>query len=138
MTGIWVFLADPETYGWVELERDGRAVWDGIANAVAQRNLRACATGDLALVYHTAPDKALLGIARVTRAAYPDPSAAGRVVVDVEPVAPLARRLPLAELKADDVLRDMSFVKMPRVAVQPVTAAQWQRVLAASGTTLPH
>lgn len=124
----WAFLADPETYGWKELERDGRAVWDGIANATAQRNLGKCAVGDEVLIYNTAPDKAVMGIARVTRAAYPDPADARRVVVDVVPVRALQRPVPLAELKADDVLSEMGFVKMPRVAVQPVTATQWARL----------
>ena len=124
----WAFLADPETYGWQELERDGRAVWDGIANATAQRNLGKCTEGDEVLIYHTAPDKAVVGIARIVRAAYPDPSDAKRVVVDIEPVRALDRPVPLAELKADDVLSEMGFVRMPRVAVQPVTAAQWARL----------
>src|SRR5687767_6709437 len=121
----WVLLADPETYGWTELKSAGRAVWDGIKNSRAQQNLRTCQVGDLALIYHTAPDKAIMGTARVTRAAYPDPSAPDRVVVDIEPLSELKRPLTLQELKADGVLSQMSFVKMPRVAVQAVTAEQW-------------
>jgi predicted RNA-binding protein with PUA-like domain len=136
MAGHFVFLADPGDFGWSELVRDGRAVWDGIRNARAQNHLRQCAEGDLVLIYHTAPDKALMGIARVTKEARPDPNAADRVVVDVEPVQPLARPLPLAELKDDDTLAEMSFVRMPRVAVWPVTAAQWKKVLSLSGTKL--
>ena len=130
----WVILADPEDFGWNELEKDGRAVWDGVKNAVAQRNMRACSKGDRVIIYHTSPDKAVIGIAEVTGEARPDPKADERVVVDVKPVKKLKRSLPLAELKADDVLAGMSFVKMPRVAVQPVTDAQWKRVLELSGT----
>jgi predicted RNA-binding protein with PUA-like domain len=129
----WVFLADPESYGWTELVRDGRTVWDGIANARAQANLARTRPGDLALIYHTAPDKALMGIAKVATPPRPDPANPDRVVVDVEPGDPLARPLPLAELKADAVLSGMSFVRMPRVAVQPVTAEQWARVLERAG-----
>jgi predicted RNA-binding protein with PUA-like domain len=132
----WAFLADPDAYGWTELVRDGTAVWDGIANARAQNHLRTTRPGDLALIYHTAPDKAIVGIARVTAEPRPDPNAEGRVVVDVEPVKPLARKLGLAELKADDVLRDMSFVRMPRVAVQRVSDEEWALVLKLSGTRL--
>jgi predicted RNA-binding protein with PUA-like domain len=132
----WAFLADPETYGWTELTAQGRAVWDGIKNARAQNHLRTTRPGDLALIYHTAPDKAIVGIARITTEPYPDPGADGRVVVDVEPVQPLKRALGLAELKADDVLRAMSFVRMPRVAVQRVADEEWQRVLELSGTKL--
>ena len=130
----WVLLADPEAFGWTELEADGSAVWDGIKNARAQNNLRKTAKGDQALIYHTAPDKAIIGIAKITSAARPDPKAEDRVVVDVKPVKKLKRALPLAELKADKILSGMSFVKMPRVAVQPVTEAQWKRVMALSGT----
>jgi predicted RNA-binding protein with PUA-like domain len=134
--GKWAFLADPDSYGWTELTKDGTAVWDGIKNARAQNHLRTTRPGDLALIYHTAPDKAIIGIARVKTEAYPDPGEEGRVVVDIEPVQPLARPLGLAEMKADDVLRSMSFVRMPRVAVQRVTDEEWQRVLSLSGTKL--
>jgi predicted RNA-binding protein with PUA-like domain len=130
----WVFLADPEVYGWSELERDGSTAWDGVANATAQRNLRSCQPGDEVLVYHTAPDKAIMGIARVSGPPRPDPANPQRVVVDVEPVRPLARGLPIAELRADATLSQMGFVRMPRVAVQPVTDEQWQRVIALSGS----
>jgi predicted RNA-binding protein with PUA-like domain len=136
MANTWAFLADPEAYGWSELVLDGSAVWDGVKNSQAQRNLRACELGDTVLIYHTSPDKALIGIARVAGAHRPEPGAKERVVVDVEPVRPLARPLPLAELKGDDVLSGMSFVRMPRVAVQRVTDEQLKRVLELSGTEL--
>jgi predicted RNA-binding protein with PUA-like domain len=130
----WVFLADPTAYGWGDLVREGRAVWDGVKNAIAQRNLRACRPGDVVLIYHTAPDKAILGTARVASEPYPDPAVPDRVVVDVEPVLPLARPLPMAEIRQDATLAGMKFVRMPRVAVQPVTDEEWRRVLEVSGT----
>ncbi|HEY8485702.1 MAG TPA: EVE domain-containing protein [Longimicrobiales bacterium] len=132
---LWVFLADPEDYGWADLVRDGRTVWDGVTGAPAQKNLRRCRPGDAVLIYHTAPEKALVGTARVASEPRPDPADPERVVVDVEPVAPLERPLPLGELKADPLLSTMGFVRMPRVAVQPVTAEQWDRVLEKSGTS---
>jgi len=132
----WVFLADPEDFGWKELVEQGSAVWDGINNARAQQNLRECRRGDLVLIYHTAPDKAVMGTARVTAEAYPDPKNADKVVVDVEPITALARPLALSELKEDPVTSQMSFVKMPRVAVQQVTVEQWERVMQKSGTDL--
>ncbi|HSJ15080.1 MAG TPA: EVE domain-containing protein [Longimicrobiales bacterium] len=130
----WAFMADPESYGWKELERDGSTAWDGVANATAQRHLRACRPDDQVLIYHTAPDKAVIGIARVTSEPRPDPADAKRVVVEVSPVRPLARPLPLAELRADATLQHLGFVRMPRVAVQPVSDPQWRRVLELSGT----
>lgn len=132
----WVFLADPTDYGWNELVAEKRAVWDGIRNARALSNLRRTKPGDLALIYHTAPDKALVGIARISGEPRPDPRNADLVVTDVVPHKPLARPVPLAELKADPQLATMSFVRMPRVAVWPVTEEQWNRVLQVSGTKL--
>ncbi|MGD8276400.1 MAG: EVE domain-containing protein [Gemmatimonadota bacterium] len=128
----WVFLADPKAYGWNELVAEKSTVWDGIRNSRAQNNLKKCRKGDEVLIYHTAPDKAITGVARITGEARPDPGNPDLVVVDIEPVRPLARALPLAELKADDILSGMSFVRMPRVAVWPVTDEQWKRVLVAS------
>jgi predicted RNA-binding protein with PUA-like domain len=136
MASTWAFLADPDDYGWDQLVSAGSAMWDGVKNAQAQRNLRACEVGDTVLIYHTSPDKALIGIAKVSGAHRPDPKAAERVVVDVEPVRKLARPLPLAEMKGDDVLSGMSFVRMPRVAVQRVTDEQLERVLKLSGTKM--
>ncbi|NLG63722.1 MAG: EVE domain-containing protein [Candidatus Cloacimonetes bacterium] len=133
MSAYWAFLADPASYGWDDLVRETRAVWDGVRNAAAQRNMQRCEKGDEVLIYHTAPDKAAIGIARVVRTAYPDPNNDKLVVVDIEPVRPLERPIPLAEMKADDVLKDMSFVRMPRVAVQPITAQQWKRILKLGG-----
>jgi predicted RNA-binding protein with PUA-like domain len=136
MAQAWVFLADPEDFGWTEMLQQKETVWDGVKNAVAQRNMGKCAKGDIVLIYHTSPDKAIVGIAKVVREAREDPKVPDRVVVDVATVTPLKRVLPLAELKEDDVLKEMSFVKMPRVAVQPVTDAQLTKVLKLSGTKL--
>ena len=126
----WVFLADPTDFGWAELVRDGGAVWDGVTAAPAQSNLRKCKKGDPVLIYHTSPDRALVGIARITKGPRSERPDEKQVVVDIAPVKPLARPLPLAELKADRTTAEMSFVRMPRIAVQPVTSAQWDRVVA--------
>lgn len=131
---IWVLLADPDDFGWRHLVEQGTAVWDGIRNRQAQNNLARCRPGDTALVYHTAPDKALIGVARIASEPRQDAGDPERVVVDVEPVRALDRPLPLAELKGDALLATMSFVRMPRVAVQPVTAEQYARVLELSGS----
>jgi predicted RNA-binding protein with PUA-like domain len=130
----WVYLADPKDYGFNELVEEGSAVWDGVKNSRAQNNMRKAKKGDLVLIYHTAPDKAITGIAKVTGEARPDPKNGDRVVVDLEPVKRLKRAVPLAELKADDVMSTMSFTRMPRVAVWPVTEEQWDAVMQASGT----
>jgi predicted RNA-binding protein with PUA-like domain len=130
----WVFLADPGSYGWAELVREGRAVWDGIGNRTAQGRLRQARRGDGILLYHTAPDRALVGIARIVTDPYPDPAHEDRMVVDVEPVTALARPLALAAVREDPVLADAGFVRMPRVAVHPAPPVVWDRVLELTGT----
>jgi predicted RNA-binding protein with PUA-like domain len=130
----WVFLADPKSYGWDDLVREGRAVWDGIANRAAQSRLREAGPGDEVLLYHTGPDKALVGTARVVAGPYPDPAGEDRVVVDLEPVRALERRLPLDEVRDDPTLGAAGFVRMPRVAIHALSDAEWDRVMALSGT----
>ncbi|NIP83388.1 MAG: EVE domain-containing protein [Gemmatimonadetes bacterium] len=132
----WVLLADPGAYGWEELVSDGATVWDGIRNRTAQGRLAEARAGDEALLYHTAPDKAIVGVVRVVTDPYPDPSAEDRVVVDVEPVTALDRPLTLDEVKGDDRLAGMGFVRMPRVAVHRVEEAEWDRVMELTGTDL--
>lgn len=130
----WVFLADPKFYGWDDLLEEGRTVWDGIGNRTAQSRLEEAAAGDGVLLYHTSPDKALVGVARVAGEPYPDPSNDDRVVVDLEPVTALDRPLPLDEVKGDERLAEMGFVKMPRVAVHAASQEEWDRVLELTGT----
>jgi predicted RNA-binding protein with PUA-like domain len=130
----WVFLADPRSYGWTDLVEEGGAVWDGIANRAAQNRLAEAVEGDHVLLYHTAPDKALVGVARVVAAPYPDPAHDDRVVVGLEPVTALARPLTLDEIRGDPVLAGAGFVRMPRVAIHPSSEEEWDRVLELSGT----
>lgn len=130
----WVFLADPEAYGWNDLVEDGSTLWDGIRNARAQSRLRTCDVGDIVLLYHTAPDKALVGTARVTAPPEPDPADEKRVAVRIAAVAPLTRRLPLSEIRDDAVLAAASFVRMPRVAVHPLDTDVWDRVMKLTDT----
>jgi predicted RNA-binding protein with PUA-like domain len=130
----WIFLADPKSYGWDDLVREGRAVWDGIANRTAQGRLKQVRKGEHVLVYHTAPDKALVGVARVARDPYPDPAHEDRVVVDLEPVTALNRPLPLDRIRADPKLANAGFVRMPRVAIHAASEAEWEQVLTLTDT----
>jgi predicted RNA-binding protein with PUA-like domain len=96
----WLLVADPQSYGFDELQRDGRAVWDGIRGSMAQRHIRAMASGDQALIYHTAPEKSAIGTARVESDAYADPKdPEGKLMVaDVVPGRRFARPVPLSAL----------------------------------------
>jgi predicted RNA-binding protein with PUA-like domain len=134
--GTWLVKTEPSTYAWDDLVREGRTRWDGVANALALRHLAAMEVGDLVLVYHSGAEKAVVGLARVARAAYPDPAAddAKLVAVDLSAVKPVARRVTLAEIKAEPSLRELALVRMPRLSVMPIPSAAWKKLLALAGT----
>jgi predicted RNA-binding protein with PUA-like domain len=127
---MWLLKTEPGEYSYHDLERDGRARWDGVTNPVALRNLRAMKESDRAIVYHTGGEKAAVGLAEVVKAAYPDPKAgnARLVVVDIEPRGRLARPVPLAEMKALEVFAQSPLVRQGRLSVVPLTAAQWSAI----------
>jgi len=113
-----------------DLEREGRARWDGVRNPAAQRNMRAMKAGDRVLVYHTGDEKAVVGEAEVVREAYPDPKfPTGKlVVVDLVPRGRLARPVTLAEMKALAAFAESPLVRQGRLSVVPLTANQWSAI----------
>jgi predicted RNA-binding protein with PUA-like domain len=127
---MWLLKTEPGDYAYGELERSGGARWDGVRNPAAQRNLRAMQPRDRVLVYHTGDEKAVVGVAEVVRAAYPDPKyPEGKlVVVDLEPRGRLPRPVTLAEIKARPEFKESPLVRQGRLSVVPITAAQWQAV----------
>ena len=127
---MWLLKTESGDYSWDALEKAGRARWDGVRNPAALRNLAAMKPGDRVLVYHTGDEKAVVGVAEVVRAAYPDPKYPdGKLlVVDLEPRARLARPVTLAEMKALAEFRDSPLVRQGRLSVVPITAAQWKAV----------
>jgi predicted RNA-binding protein with PUA-like domain len=127
---MWLLKTEPAAYSWAELEKAGRTRWDGVRNPAALRNLQAMKAGDRVLVYHTGDEKAVVGVAEVVRAAYPDPKYPdGKlVVVDLEARAKLARPVTLAELKALAEFRTSPLVRQGRLSVVPLTAAQWKAI----------
>ena len=131
MPNRWLLKTEPSTYSYDDLEREKRATWDGVANPVALRNLRAMAVGDECFVYHTGDEKRIVGIARVTRAAYPDPKQSDPklVVVDLAPVRRVARPVTLAEVKGDPRFKDWELPRAPRLSVMPVPEAHWKAIL---------
>jgi predicted RNA-binding protein with PUA-like domain len=127
----WLIKSEPYKFSFDQLVADGRAVWDGVRNFEARNNLRAMKKGDLCLYYHSNEGKAVVGVARVSREAYPDPTAAGEdwSVVEVEPVRPLARPVELEELRASKVLAKMMMLRRPRLSVVPVADEEFAAVL---------
>lgn len=131
----WLIKSEPAKYGWADLVRDGRTNWDGVRSNQAALYLKAMAVGDLALFYESVTGLAVAGIARVTRAAFPDPGdPTGRwVAVEVAPERALATPVPLAALKADPRLNDMKMFRQFRLSVTPVTGDEWAAILALAG-----
>jgi predicted RNA-binding protein with PUA-like domain len=123
MANSWILKTEPATYSWGDLVKDGNAVWDGVANAAALIHLRAMAIGDELLIYHSAEGKEIVGIARVTRAAYPDPKLSDpkRVVIGIAPVRPLKAPVSLATIKAERALAQLALVRISRLSVSPVS-----------------
>ncbi|HET7599229.1 MAG TPA: EVE domain-containing protein [Gemmatimonadales bacterium] len=137
MPSHWILKTEPPAYPFARLLAERRTVWDGISNALALRHLRAMAAGDRALIYHSGGERALVGLARISRAAYPDPRLGDpkRVVVEVTAERPLPRRVPLAAIKADPALAELGLVRQSRLSVVPVAPGQWRRLLAMAGAS---
>jgi predicted RNA-binding protein with PUA-like domain len=130
----WLLKTEPGTYSWDDLVREKRTVWEGVSNPVALKNIRAMNKGDLALIYHTGDERAVVGVAEVVTNAYPDPNAKDEriVVVDLKPKRKLARPVTLGEFKADKAFAGWDLLRIGRLSVVPVPPTMWQRVEALS------
>jgi predicted RNA-binding protein with PUA-like domain len=134
--GTWLVKTEPSTYAWGDLVRDGRTRWDGVRNFAARGHLAGMRAGDRVLVYHSGDERAVVGVARVAREAYPDPTAreGSWLAVDLEPVKALARPVALAEVKAEAALRAIPLVRQARLSVMPLPAEAFERILALGET----
>lgn len=131
----WLFKTEPSEYSYADLARDKRVAWEGISNATALIHLRAVRKGDPVVIYHTGGEKAAVGLAEVTKGPYPDPKLGDprRVVVDLKPVRAFPAPVPLADFRADAVLRGTELVRITRLSVLPLSPEQFARVLERSG-----
>ena len=127
----WLVKSEPESYSWADLVRDKHTAWTGVRNFAARNHLKAMRRGDRVLFYESGGPKAVVGIAEVTRPAFPDETAdePGWVAVELKAVAPLARPVTLEQIKAEPALAQMALVRIGRLSVQPVTAAEFERIL---------
>jgi predicted RNA-binding protein with PUA-like domain len=123
---MWLVKTEPTAYAYDDLAKAKRAVWDGVKNTMALRNLRQMKVGDRVFVYHTGDEKAVVGVAEVVRAAYPDPQASfpSQVVVDLQAVGRLPRPVTLAEIKARKEFEESPLVRQGRLSVVPLTPVQ--------------
>ncbi len=127
----WLFKTEPSSYSYAQLAHDRRTRWDGVANALARKHLRAIERGDQVLIYHTGDEKAVVGVAEAVSDPYPDPKANGddaAVVVDIAAKRALPRPVTLAELKQRPALEAFPLVRLPRLSVMPVSAAEWKEI----------
>jgi predicted RNA-binding protein with PUA-like domain len=126
----WLFKEEPANYSFAAFTKDKRTTWSGVRNPVAQRHLHGVKKGDRIFYYHTGDEKAIVGIAKATGDAYPDPDdPSGKfAVVDIAPVRQLKRPVTLKEIKADRAFNDFPLVRISRLSVMPVTDAEWERI----------
>jgi predicted RNA-binding protein with PUA-like domain len=126
----WLFKEEPDHYSFADLERDGSTLWDGVSNNLALKNLRQVRPGDRVLFYHTGKEKAVVGEMLVLTEPKNQPQTNGHrsVSVEVAPVRRLSQPISLSRIKEDPALKDWDLVRLPRLSVMPVTAAQWKRI----------
>jgi len=136
----WLVKQEPEDYSWADLVKDGRTAWTGVRNFQARNNLRAMTKNDFVLFYHSVSEKQIVGIARVQKEAYPDPTAkeGDWSCVDLSAIKPLNKPLTLQQIKEDKVLRHIALVKQSRLSVVPLTAEQFKRILELAQTSMPE
>ena len=131
----WLVKQEPESYSWDTFVKDGKTAWTGVRNFQARNNLRAMKKGDPVFYYHSVSEKRVVGLARVAKEFYPDPTAdeGDWSAVDLEPVKPLPKPVPLDAIKSDKALKDMPLVRQSRLSVTSLTEAQYKRLIELSG-----
>jgi predicted RNA-binding protein with PUA-like domain len=127
----WLVKSEPEKYSWEKFNKEGRTFWDGVRNYQARNNLRAMVEGDLVLFYHSNEGKEVVGIAKVAKAAYQDPTTSDPnwVVVDLVPFETLKRPVTLQEIKADESLQQIHLVRQGRLSVISLKPEEFDRIL---------
>ena len=131
----WLFKTEPSQYSLDDLARDGRAVWDGVTNPLALKNLRQARKGDPVLIYHTGDERKAVGLARIVKEPYPDPKKGSEklVVVDIEFAQPLGRPVALDEMKKNPRLKGFDLLRLGRLSIVPVSDDHWQEIMKMAG-----
>ncbi len=132
----WIVKVEPDAYSWADFVKDGKTAWTGVRNFQARNNLRAMQKGDPVFYYHSVTDKQVVGLARVEREAYPDPTATEGdwAAVDLVPAKPLAKPVSLDTFKTDAILKHTMLVSHSRLSVSPLDETQFKRLLALAET----
>ena len=127
----WLIKSEPSTYSWDQFEKDGETFWDGVRNYAARIHLRAMKKGDEVFFYHSNKGLEIVGIAKVSKEAYQDPTTTDTawVAVDFQPVKKLKRPVSMEEIKSDKRLKDMALLRLGRLSVQPVKEQEWNAII---------
>lgn len=127
----WLMKSEPDVYSWDDLLAEGEGTWDGVRNYTARLNLRAMAVGDEVFFYHSNIGLEIVGIAKISKAAFPDPTDPTErwTSVKIKPVKKLARAVTLKEIKADPALADMELLTKFRLSVSAVKPDEWEHIL---------
>lgn len=130
-TQYWLVKSEPFKYSWEKFNKDGRTFWDGVRNYQARNNLKEMKEGDLVLFYHSNEGKNVVGVAKVVKEFYQDPTTedANWVVVDLVPVEALEKPVSLEQIKAEESLKDISLVRQGRLSVMPLKAEEFDKIL---------
>lgn len=131
----WLVKSEPFVYSWDQLVKDKQTMWNGVRNYSARNNLQAMKKGDLVLYYHSNEGMAIVGIAKVIKTAYPDPSTENKtwVAVDIKPVKKLNTPVKLKQIKAEPRLHEMDLVRLGRLSVQTVKPEEWNVIMQMAG-----
>lgn len=135
MPAYWLIKSEPYKYSWEQFLKDGKTFWDGVRNFQARKNLMSMKKGDICLFYHSNEDLAIVGIAEVVKEYYPDPTdETGKwVCVDIKPQKSLKNPVRLQEIKKHPVLKNMQFVKQPRLSVSRVSEQEFEIICQLGG-----
>ena len=127
----WMVKQEPDSYSWDDFVKDGKTDWTGVRNYQARNNLRDMKLGDKVLFYHSNIGKEVVGIAKVTKGAFPDPTADDDkwVAVELSPVKPLKKPVGLGQMKENLALRELKLIRQSQLSVMPVTKDEFDEFL---------
>ncbi len=136
MKSFWLVKQEPSSYSWSDFVAEGQTSWTGVRNYAARNNLRRMQNGDKVLFYHSGEDKAVVGIAKVIRAAYQDPTAkeGDWSTVDLAPVKPLRRSVALHAIKSHPRLKGIPLVRQSRLSVMPLAESEFHEIVDMAGS----
>ena len=131
----WLVKSEPSSYSYDQLEKDGHTVWNGVRNYAARLHLRGMKKGDEVLYYHSMENLEIVGIAKISKEAYQDPTTDDDkwVAVDLKPHKKLKKAVSLDQVKKDKRFKEMALVRISRLSVQPVTEKEWKAIMELAG-----